>query len=86
MQSSIVEDKTAVLVSAGGGTRDAVVAALDGLQQLREKKTLERILEEGEVGAFLVGEAAVAAIGGRCDIIHQFYDIIVNDSGVGNRT
>ena len=81
-----MEDQTPVLVFAGVGARDTVVAALDGLQQLREKKTLERILEEGVEGAFLVGEAAVAAIGGRCDIIHQFYDIIVNDSGVGNRT
>ena len=65
MQSSVVEDETAVLISAGGGPRDAVVAALDGLQKLREQKTLKRIREEGEVGAVTVGEAAVEAIGGR---------------------
>ena len=69
MPSSVVDDQTAVLVSAGGGTRDAVVAALDGLQKLREQKTLERILEEGEVVAVTVGEAAVVAIGGRYDIV-----------------
>ena len=86
MQSSVVEDQTAVLVSAGGGPRDAVVSAIDGLQKLREQKTLERILEEGEVGAVTVGEAAVVAIGGRCDIIKQFNDIVVNPSGVGKRT
>ena len=65
MQSSVVEYQTAVLVSAGGGRRYAVVAALDGLQKLREQKTLKRIREEGEVGAVTVGEAAVEAIGGR---------------------
>ena len=87
MQSSVEEDQTAVLVSTGGGRRDAVVADLDGLQKLREKKTLKMFCEKSIVGAVLVGEAAFVAISGRHDIVNdQFNDIVVNPPSVSKRT
>ena len=86
MQSSVVEDQTAVLVSAGGGTREAVVATLDGLQKLREKKTLKMFCEISIIGTVLLGEAAFVAISGRHDIVNQFNDIVVNPPSVFKRT
>ena len=81
-----MEDQTPVLVFAGVGARHAVVAALDGLQQLREKKTLAAIREEGVEGAVPEGEAAVATIQVICNVRDKLQHIIVNSASVGENT
>ena len=78
-----MEDQTPVLVFAGVGARHAVVAALDGLQQLREQKTLAAVREEGVEGAVLEGGAVVATIQVIRDVCDHLQHIITNSSGVG---